>query len=607
MRPYLPYSRLSRLAKWAFALFFVFAGGISEWRNPATPPKAQAQSESPQFLANVPLSLPILPSPSLLSHSSAYPHLDATLNQLLVTAQPSHYAAQIERLSVTIVTDSQSSATQISQRLSAFEATLLSQYERWLTVELPLQNVGVLSGMAGIQQVQANQPILPFSPVTSTPHQPSHRFLSSGNVISQGVAASNANVWHTAGARGAGVKIAVIDYFQNYLLAQSVGELPADLSFYPDANSLNLGSAHGTAVAEILYDMAPDAQLTLSRPPSSCADLASLILQLASAGHQIISSSVGPLHCGAGDGNPTDDPVAGAVSQARTQYGAFFIQAAGNQANRHWNGSDAGTHPNFVSFQPNVQVNQIGYLRDNARFDFALRWNDWSTSDQDLALWVVRWDGVNWVVQATFDAVQNGSQPPNESGAYTVPSGMAGNFGIALFKNHVNRSLILDLHNYYADFQVAQTAYSLAGAATNRDVLSVAAVNTQAITYPIESFSSQGRTLGSGGTLPGGLPQPFVSGYSKVDTWIMGSQFFSGTSAAAPHLAGAAALVWSRFQCVNPTVVHSAVQNYLQTHAIDQGAGGYDSVYGYGRLYLAGVLPISNQCTHQVYLPLLIR
>jgi len=94
----------------------------------------------------------------------------------------------------------------------------------------------------------------------------------------------------------------------------------------------------------------------------------------------------------------------------------------------------------------------------------------------------------------------------------------------------------------------------------------------------------------------------------------MGSQFFSGTSAAAPHLAGAAALVWSRFQCVNPTVVHSAVQNYLQTHAIDQGAGGYDSgaggydsVYGYGRLYLAGVLPISNQCTHQVYLPLLIR
>jgi len=46
----------------------------------------------------------------------------------------------------------------------------------------------------------------------------------------------------------------------------------------------------------------------------TCADLASRIVGLASSGVNIISSSVGQMQCGAGDGNPAYDPISSAVT-----------------------------------------------------------------------------------------------------------------------------------------------------------------------------------------------------------------------------------------------------------------------------------------------------
>jgi hypothetical protein len=57
---------------------------------------------------------------------------------------------------------------------------------------------------------------------------------------------------------------------------------------------------------------------------------------------------------------------------------------------------------------------------------------------------------------------------------------------------------------------------------------------------------------------------------------------FYGTSASAPHVAGAAALVWS----AHPDWSVEMVRHFLEDNAIDRGGIGKDDVYGYGQLYL---------------------
>ena len=52
------------------------------------------------------------------------------------------------------------------------------------------------------------------------------------------------------------------------------------------------------------------------------------------------------------------------------------------------------------------------------------------------------------------------------------------------------------------------------------------------------------------------------------------------TSAAAPHAAGAAALVVGAY----PTYTVDQVWSCLETNAIDMGAAGKDNEYGAGRL-----------------------
>ena len=56
--------------------------------------------------------------------------------------------------------------------------------------------------------------------------------------------------------------------------------------------------------------------------------------------------------------------------------------------------------------------------------------------------------------------------------------------------------------------------------------------------------------------------------------------FMSGTSMAAPHAAGVAALILS----VNPNLTSAEVKQALQDTAVDMGDPGYDSMHGYGRI-----------------------
>ncbi len=71
---------------------------------------------------------------------------------------------------------------------------------------------------------------------------------------------------------------------------------------------------------------------------------------------------------------------------------------------------------------------------------------------------------------------------------------------------------------------------------------------------------------------------PGVAVYSTL--WFHTYGWKDGTSMAAPHVAGLAALVWSR--C--PDMTNTEVQDVIESTADDLGSSGWDIYYGWGRI-----------------------
>lgn len=108
----------------------------------------------------------------------------------------------------------------------------------------------------------------------------------------------------------------------------------------------------------------------------------------------------------------------------------------------------------------------------------------------------------------------------------------------------------------------------------------------------IASFSSRGPVM-SGSTLLI-KPELVAPGVSIRSSWESSYANLSGTSMAAPHVAGAVLLLWSAFPDLRQNV--GATETFLEQHAVpltnSQGCGSDtptsvpNNVYGYGRLEL---------------------
>ncbi len=116
---------------------------------------------------------------------------------------------------------------------------------------------------------------------------------------------------------------------------------------------------------------------------------------------------------------------------------------------------------------------------------------------------------------------------------------------------------------------------SIASPADASGVLAVGAISQlNWTTGPLEYFSSRGPTND-------GRTKPEISGPDYVTSYTYGGRF-SGTSAASPYVAGAAAILLS----ANPTYSVSQLWNALTSTAVDMGISGQDNSYGFGRLNL---------------------
>ena len=85
-------------------------------------------------------------------------------------------------------------------------------------------------------------------------------------MTSEGVQLTDTTAMHVAGIAGQGVRVAVIDIGFDELYAAEVpvdDTDPAALMSFRSDGSVNEASAHGTAVAQVVADMAPACTMTL--------------------------------------------------------------------------------------------------------------------------------------------------------------------------------------------------------------------------------------------------------------------------------------------------------------------------------------------------------
>ncbi|MBN1641758.1 MAG: DNRLRE domain-containing protein [Anaerolineae bacterium] len=419
--------------------------------------------------------------------------------------------------------------------------------------------------------------------------------LQVGSSTSEGVAAMNADAWHSAGETGSGVKVAIIDGgFEGY--ATLLGsDLPASVTAYNfvDGESqaeLDGTTEHGTACAEVVHDVAPGAALYLAKIDTD-ADLEEAVAWARDTHNvDVISTSLGWYNATPGDGT---GQFANLVQSARDA-GILWATAAGNDRESHWGGPYADVDGDDYHEFAGKEINCFGPDPEscwniNPGFQIVafLRWNDWSAVTQDYDLYIVKYTGSGWdIVGVSGEGTQDGSpgQTPTEV-AYTVTDGAATAYGVVIARHDATTAVNFELFvPKFAPLAQLLHARSLANLADSPAAMTVAALDSS-IPYPQESYSSEGPTNGPGGAEMGGAIKPDISGYANVATQSYGGSLFNGTSAATPHVAGAAALVLG----MQPSYTPAQVQDALEGWAIDMGSAGKDTVYGHGRLYLEPV------------------
>ena len=481
-------------------------------------------------------------------------------------------AAEIDGENITVVLEPRTGRLSESidfGALSSLGVRVVAQSRHLVEVSAPISALERLTHVDGVQFVR-----LPIKPKPL--------------VVSEGVERIKAQVYSRSGFTGRGIKVGVIDIgFVGVPSLQNRGELP-NLShrdftgegIFQQGRLSESARVHGSACAEIVYDIAPDAEIYLYKV-SGMVSLENAKDAAIHEGLDIVTVSLGwDFARGFGDGTG----IACEIVDDAFQNNVLWVNAAGNEAQSKI--SALLSDPDGDGFHNFDGDNEIVNLKDiqvGERVSAVLTWNEWplTSHDYDLLLVKIGTDG-NTEVVARADTKQHQSQP-FEGLVYTIRE--SGTYGLAIWRAPDAKVTLFKL---FSTTHALDGPVSIAGSLTipgdARGALTVGAVHHwKWTTGPVAEYSSQGPTFD-------GRIKPDLVAPAGVSTISYGPLAYYGTSAATPHVAGAAALLKS----ADPVHYNARrLKDALTQSAVDMGDFGQDNVYGYGRLELS-LLPVGT-------------
>ena len=417
--------------------------------------------------------------------------------------------------------------------------------------------------------------------------EPVYGHTRAGSVTSEGDALMHSDeARETFGVDGSGVLVGIIsDGVDSLAISQSTGDLP---------DSVLIGDAgdgdEGTAILEIVHDIAPGADLAFHAGLSSLEFIAAIDF-FTTNGADVIIDDIGFLT------EPTfqDGSVATRAGEA-VEDGIVFISAGGNDAHRHYQGVYLDIDPedpdnNIHDFGARAGEESDGgmtfQLPAGGRSVIILHWsNPYGDVTDEYQLYLLD--------SETSDIIDVGN---GIGGDIPVKVAQVQNFGgtTGFFEVVVDKvsgeaqdlEILVNMGGTPTEYNVP--ADSVYGHAAHPLVIAVGATNLDG---DLDFFSSQGPStiyfgpvnttaLSSFGSerLAPVLEErdtPTLTAPNRVSTTVPGFSPFAGTSAAAPHVAGVAALV---LEVLGPGAPPEQVRNILIT-TTDGTGFNYETGYG---------------------------
>lgn len=382
------------------------------------------------------------------------------------------------------------------------------------------------------------------------------------------------------GSSGKGIKVGVIGNGAESLeLSQDLGELGPVTLFERGTGD------EGTAMLEIIHDIAPDAQLCFHAYGGNSDEFKHAVSTLADAGCRIICDDLYFFR------QPflEDGDVADHIREVlRSHPDCIYVTVSGNFASLHY---QKPWKPG-LSIGPDQTVHDFGdgysavpmMLKPGDEVIITLQWDDpWGGAVHDYDLFLT--DPGRGEVVATSMNIQDDTGEPFEHLVFRNDVNESRRVSLSIIRNGENLTPnILEMYIRNIDARqvesdmVKDPTDSIFGHAALEEVVTVGSVGIET-PYSISPDSSQGPV-----TIripePSRRWKPDICAPTNVQVSGAGSfpVPFPGTSAAAPHVAGVIAQLLSSF----PDVSRDDLMQALYSNAFDLGEPGWDPAYGYG-------------------------
>lgn len=447
------------------------------------------------------------------------------------------------------------------------------------------------------------------------------------------------------GITGQGITVGVISDGDDHIAeSQKTGNLPVTIANNPnDVGSFKSKGDEGTAMMEIIYDLAPGVkQLGFCGPQTQVDFLTCLDDFAQDIGANVIVDDLGF------PGGPMfsdDDFNTGIQTFSKDHPNIRLVAATGNDGTGYWqgswtpmtvattvNGQSYTQAQNFDTSGVQTAFLQIDHVPSGDKIAYLVEWNDpWindpksttanDPNDYDVVIFdnpngdssgspgkaVACNQGININPNSGSCTTKSPAQAFNTPGPQPVQGNQwtasQSTYYLEVFQHGGTpgtnlKILVFDVTSPVELSVTPSTAGSVFGhpALPYPSEISVGAINASSAlsgTYTIEPFSSQGPVeYGVTGEPTISIPKPDFVAPDCVSVSSAGSfpSPFCGTSAAAPHIAGLVALLMAGYPDQSPYTL-------LQEAATQPGTPDPNGIFGFGvpvltNLLNGGILPV---------------